>query len=495
MFIAEARVASKLNHANVVHIFDFDQHEDSYYLAMEYVRGKSLAEVHRRSRTLGKPMPPVLAAQIALEVARGLAYAHRLTDHGQPIGLVHRDVTPHNVLISYEGAVKLTDFGIAKASNRASTAGMLKGKFAYMAPEQARGDPVDSRTDLFALGITLWELLAGTRLFDGDTDLAVLRAVQEREIVAPSAFNPAVDAPLTDVVMTALQRDPARRFQTASELERRLLTYVIASTRTPEDTDVGLFVRGLFPAEAAAEEDTDPVGPLQLVSGVGPTASRPQPTARSPGQRSTRADREGRLLQQTLPSGSEAPLLDDDALAPTRTPASRRSSAATAPGRQSAVTHAPAEEMRVLAAQIGARRRRLVVALVGLAVLLGVGGIAFVAGRTDSRAEAPAPASALPVPPAPHPEPRPPTPPQAPRVDAPATPPAAPGYFQVKAQPWGKLFIDGKFIGDVEGVSKRIPLAPGTHTVRLINGKKAKPWTVEIESGKTESRQHSFIEE
>src|SRR5215472_17426328 len=163
MFIAEARVASKLNHANVVHIFDFDEHEDSYYLAMEYVRGKSLAEVSRRVRTLGKSFPPVLAAQVALEVARGLAYAHRLTEHGQSLGLVHRDVTPHNVLLSFDGAVKLTDFGIAKAEGRATTSGMLKGKFAYMSPEQARGDGVDARTDVFALGVTLWELLTGAR--------------------------------------------------------------------------------------------------------------------------------------------------------------------------------------------------------------------------------------------------------------------------------------------------------------------------------------------
>ncbi|HZJ53401.1 MAG TPA: serine/threonine-protein kinase, partial [Myxococcaceae bacterium] len=319
MFIAEARVASKLNHANVVHIFDFDRHEDSYYLAMEYVRGKSLAELHRRARALQRPFTPVLAAQICLEVARGLAYAHRLTEHGQPLGLVHRDVTPHNVLVSYEGAVKLTDFGIAKASNRASTAGMLKGKFAYMAPEQARGESVDPRTDLFALGITLWELLTGARLFDGESDLAVLRAVQEREIVSPSSLSRAVDPALAEVVMTALQRDPARRFQSAPELERRLLTYVIGAPRAPEDTDVGLFIRSLFPDEAAAEEDTEPEGPLQLFPGMGPTSARPQPTARSGGLQQTRADSHGRLLQRTLPSGSVSPVPEDEAFAPTRT--------------------------------------------------------------------------------------------------------------------------------------------------------------------------------
>jgi serine/threonine protein kinase len=499
MFIAEARVASKLNHANVVHIFDFDRHEDSYYLAMEYVRGKSLAELHRRARNRNRSFPPVLAAQIALEVARGLAYAHRMTEHGQPLGLVHRDVTPHNVLVSFEGAVKLTDFGIAKASNRASTAGMLKGKFAYMAPEQARGEPVDSRTDLFALGITLWELLTGARLFDGDSDVAVLRAVQEREIVSPSKLTPAVEPALAEVVMTALQRDPSRRFRNAGELERGLLTYVIGATRAPEDTDVGLFIRSLFPDEAASEEDTDPLAPLQLVPGVGPTVSGPHRTAAIAGQRETGA--EGRLLQKTAPSGSVVPRVEEDPFAPTRTPSRRRSSAATAPGaRQSVVTEAPAEELRVLAAELGARRRRMALALVGLAVLLGVGGIAFLAGRTDFRPDvgpttpaAAAPVLPAPVPVPPVPEAHPPVPPQPPRVET-AIPPAAPGFLVVKAQPWGKLFVDGRFTGDVEG-SRRFTLAPGSHTLRLVNGKKTHPWTVEIESGKTVSREHSFLED
>ena len=426
-------------------------------------------------------------------MARGLAYAHRLTDHGQSLGLVHRDVTPHNVLVSFEGAVKLTDFGIAKASNRASTAGMLKGKFAYMAPEQARGEPVDSRTDLFALGITLWELLTDARLFDGDSDLAVLRAVQERGIASPSTLNPAVDPALAEVVMTALQRDPSRRFRNAAELERRLLTYLIGATHAPEDTDVGMFIRSLFPDEAAREEETDPLGPLQLVSG-------PHGTAASGGLRETRA--EGRLLQRTAPSGSVVPLLDEDALAPTRTPSRRRSSAATDPGaRQSVVTQSPAEEMRLVAAELGARRRRWMLVGVGLAVLLGVGGIAFLAGRTDSGPDVgPTPPAAVAAPslPAPVPVPRvpeaqPPVPPPPPRVES-ATPPAAPGFLVVKAQPWGQLFVDGKFTRNVEG-TQRVTLAPGSHTLRLDLGKKTRSWTVQIESGKTVHREHSFLED
>jgi tRNA A-37 threonylcarbamoyl transferase component Bud32 len=190
MFIAEARVASRLNHANLVHIFDFDKHEDTYYLAMEYVRGHSLWELRRRCQERGAGIPPMLVAQIGVEVARGLAYAHRLTENGQSLNLVHRDVTPHNVLLSFDGAVKLTDFGIAKAGGAATTSGHPEGQVRLHVPEQARGDAVDARTDVFALGVTLWELLTGARLFEGDGDVAVLRAVQERLIVPPRAAQP-----------------------------------------------------------------------------------------------------------------------------------------------------------------------------------------------------------------------------------------------------------------------------------------------------------------
>ncbi len=130
LFIAEARLSSKLNHANVVQIFDFGKVDDSYYLAMEYVRGASLWELRKRCRERGVPFPPTLAAEIGAQVARGLQYAHSLTDRGQPLGLVHRDVTPHNVLLSFDGAVKLTDFGIAKAGTSQTAPGILKGKFA-----------------------------------------------------------------------------------------------------------------------------------------------------------------------------------------------------------------------------------------------------------------------------------------------------------------------------------------------------------------------------
>ncbi|WP_375766050.1 protein kinase [Archangium gephyra] len=247
MFIAEARLASGLNHANVVQIFDFAKHEDSYYLAMEYVRGCSLWDLRKRCREKGISVPPVLVAHIGAQVAAGLHYAHRLkSSDGELVHLVHRDVTPHNVLLSYDGAVKLTDFGIAKASNKLTQPGVLKGKFAYMSPEQARGEVVDARTDVFALGVVLWEMFTGGRLFDGDSEMAVLRAVQESVIAPPARLNPGVPEELDRVVCTALERDPEARYQSAGELERALAQCVLHCAASVDETDVGTFVRRLF---------------------------------------------------------------------------------------------------------------------------------------------------------------------------------------------------------------------------------------------------------
>jgi serine/threonine-protein kinase len=276
MFKLEARLASRLNHRNVIQIFDFDRHEDTYYLAMEYVRGASLWELRRRCREQGVVIPPVLAAHLGAEVARGLAYAHRLKVDGQSLHLVHRDVTPHNVLLSYEGAVKLTDFGIARAGDTATAPGVLKGKFAYMSPEQARGEPVDARTDVFALGIVLWEMLTGGKLFEGAGDAGVLRAVQQREIPPPARLNPDVPEELDRAVVWALQRDLEARCPSAADLERALSEAVLRSARSVDDTDVGAFLRRVVPQQDAL--DGTPA-PAAAAAPAPPPPPRPAPPA------------------------------------------------------------------------------------------------------------------------------------------------------------------------------------------------------------------------
>jgi eukaryotic-like serine/threonine-protein kinase len=258
MFIAEARLVSKLNHANVVQIFDFGKHDETYYLAMEFVHGASLYDLRRKCKQLGMPFPPTLAAEICAQVGRGLQYAHSVSEGGRKVGVVHRDVTPHNVLMSFDGAVKLTDFGIAKASSSHTAPGILKGKFAYMSPEQGRGDPVDARTDVFALGIVLWELLTGGRLFDGESEVHVLRAVQESVIAPPERLNPDVTKDLSDIVMKALARNLPERFQSAFELEKALANFVLRNAESVEETSVAAFMQLAFKSEveAAARQES-----------------------------------------------------------------------------------------------------------------------------------------------------------------------------------------------------------------------------------------------
>jgi eukaryotic-like serine/threonine-protein kinase len=518
MFVSEARLVSRLNHANIVQIFDFDRHENTFYIAMEYIRGKSLAQAHQRARELSVPLLPALAAQIISEVARGLSFAHRLTERGQPLGLVHRDVTPQNILLSYEGAVKLTDFGIAKAGSRASTVGMLKGKFAYMSPEQSRGEPVDARTDIFALGITFWELLTGGRLFDGDSDIAVLRAVQERSVLPPEQLNPAVDSALNALVMHCLERDRKDRFQTAQDLERAINRYLNTATAQPEDSDIGAWMRELFPIEAARTENTE-FRPAPGVPGVvagDALGSTPGAQARSMSGRSS------------MPPD----LLAADGAEISPTLGSARSRAFSEARRENSA-YTPVASAQEVSAESATRRKELPkwvnkpMLLVGataigstlLAIVLAV----IVGTKSEPKAPVPkpeapphlsaepakppdlvlAPVQPVQAPPeAPTPAPRDPTPPIPPVVPAPHTvavaPPAhphrsggsakgPPGKLVLTVNPWGQVFIDGKSHGEQVGRAE-YELPPGSHQVEVKGPSNWGPKQIEIQSKQSASQ-------
>lgn len=231
MFLDEARIASMLNHPNVVRITEVGRAGDEYFLAMELVQGMPLTSVIRHGEKTKTFLPNNLAALIVANAAAGLHHAHQLTDAaGNLLGLVHRDVSPHNIMVSFEGSVKVIDFGIARALGRLgdTNSGSLKGKLGYMAPEQARGEPVDARADIFSLGVVLWESLAARRLFLRDNELATLRAVVYDPIPSVSDFAN-VDPALETIVMQALARDRAERFQTAEEIRVALEKWVFAS--------------------------------------------------------------------------------------------------------------------------------------------------------------------------------------------------------------------------------------------------------------------------
>jgi len=228
MFIDEAKIATILTHTNIIQVHELGEEEGSLYIVMEFVDGVDLKTFMGRAGSAGLPFP--LIAYIGREMAQALHYAHRK-------GVIHRDVSPQNILISREGNVKLADFGIAKASLRASetSAGMLKGKFAYMSPEQASGIPLDMSTDIFSLGIVLYEMAAGQRLFLAETDMGTLKRVQEARVEPLSAIRPQIFQGLENAILRALKKDPGDRQQSARELADELDAAIAESgVRNPQ---------------------------------------------------------------------------------------------------------------------------------------------------------------------------------------------------------------------------------------------------------------------
>lgn len=217
----EAKVMVFLNHPNIVSIVEFGKVEGSYYIAMEFINGATLQGLFRKVKESGEQFPIYIALYIVREIAMGLAYAHRKTDqHGNALNLVHRDISPGNILLSFDGETKITDFGISKVSNQnhETQIGVIRGKTGYMSPEQTRaGTTIDSRTDLYALGIILYELITGERLFKADTVPQALKLIREGKIASPRQFRPEIHPNLETLMIKALSQDPNQRFQTGEE--------------------------------------------------------------------------------------------------------------------------------------------------------------------------------------------------------------------------------------------------------------------------------------
>lgn len=260
MFIDEAKIAALLTHANIAHVFDLGIVGDSYYIAMEYVQGKDLRTIFDRARKRGEPIPVPMACFVMMKVCEGLDYAHNKKDtSGRDLHIVHRDVSPQNVLVSYDGEVKIVDFGIAKAASKAgkTQAGILKGKFGYMSPEQVRGLPLDRRSDVFSVGIVLYELLTGERLFVGESDFSTLEKVRNVEIMPPSTYNRRIPEELEQIVLKALARDPDDRYQTALDLHDDLQSFMYTSGNFFAPKDLAAYMRKAFADEIAKESARD----------------------------------------------------------------------------------------------------------------------------------------------------------------------------------------------------------------------------------------------
>ncbi len=287
MFKDEARIAAQLQHSNIAQIYELKSEGETFYIVLEYVPGKDLRAIFEHGRGIKRPMPLAQACYIIMQVCEGLEYAHNKKDrHGRPLGLIHRDVSPPNVLVSYEGEVKLIDFGVAKAAGRASQtqAGILKGKFGYMSPEQVRGATIDRRSDVFSLGAVLWEILCNQRLFQAETDFATLEKVRTVNVDPPSRINPAVPTKLEQIVMKSLAADLNERYQTASELHDALQAFMFEEGLFYSRKNLAEWMQEHFAKDIEAEkEKARQVPPAPPPSSNKPAVSKS--TMMNPGSR------------------------------------------------------------------------------------------------------------------------------------------------------------------------------------------------------------------
>jgi serine/threonine-protein kinase len=247
MFLDEARLSAQLSHSNCVQVFDIGVGDNAFFIVMEFVDGANLKAIIEHIKKSGRDFPVEAAVYISLELCKGLAYAHELTDNnGIPLHIVHRDMSPPNVLVTKNGEVKIVDFGLAKANSQLekSEPGIIKGKFSYLSPEAAMGQEVDARTDVFAVGIILWELLGGQRLFLGDTDFQTVKKVQAANVPSISGINKRVPQELEKIINKSLARDPTQRYATARALGMDLSKFMFKFGVPVSTFDVSTLVQG-----------------------------------------------------------------------------------------------------------------------------------------------------------------------------------------------------------------------------------------------------------
>jgi serine/threonine protein kinase len=245
MFLDEARLSARLSHANIVSVFDISARDDTYFLIMEFVDGANLKKILESLHRRGLNFPLAEAIYACAEACRGLSYAHELHDeNGRELGIVHRDISPPNIMLTKRGEVKVADFGLAKAGTQLSQTdpGVVKGKFSYLSPEAAAGRVVDARADIFSLGIVLWEMLAGRRLFLGETDYATVKLIQQANIPRVSSLNSEVDETFDEILLKALAREPEDRFQRARDLGDALTGYLFARQLKVSNYDIANLV-------------------------------------------------------------------------------------------------------------------------------------------------------------------------------------------------------------------------------------------------------------
>jgi serine/threonine protein kinase len=405
MFTDEARLVVCLNHSSIAQVIELGEVRGQYFIAMEFAHGQDLQQISRKTRKSGRLLPLPYAAKIVSQVAEGLYYAHTKADErGRPLGIVHRDISPHNVILTFDGIAKLIDFGIAKAKvhRKEEDEGVLKGKFSYMSPEQIRGMPIDPRSDIFALGIVLWEVCTGAALYREKSELLTMEAILRKPVPAPRELRGDMPPDLEAIIMKALTKRAVDRFQTGFEMHQALEGYLNRSGWNVGTPHLAEFMKKLFPDEYTEIRD------LLAAERVKAESEERVAVAQASQQRS----QEEFVAWVPYEQGASGDSLANLPLAPASRPASLP--------RQPSQPPAPAAGPR------GASWT-LVLVLLGLVLLLGAGAAFLLL------------------------------------VDRPAERPSAPaaaqqGSLRVESEPGdAELFINGKSVGRTPFEVKELP--------------------------------------
>lgn len=290
MFLSEAKLAAQLNHANIVQIFDFGEEDGSYFIAMEYIDGPSIYTLIKRAYAEGMPLPFPLCARILSLACEGLAYAHELADPvtGQPLGLVHRDISPDNILLSRNGGVKVADFGIAKVAGQGhrTQTGIVKGKVAYMSPEHLQGHPLDPRADVFALGVVLYKLVTGQHPFEGDSDVRLIQAILQEPMVEVSEYRQDVPQEIGRILGKALAKERDQRYRSCRALQADLERFLLKWGEPVGPLQIAEWVRRLTPLDPVHGPATAPP-PSPPASMEAPPAAPTRPETRTPARKAS----------------------------------------------------------------------------------------------------------------------------------------------------------------------------------------------------------------
>ncbi|MBS2028444.1 MAG: serine/threonine protein kinase [Deltaproteobacteria bacterium] len=312
MFLNEAKLAAQLNHPNIVQIYDLGKIGESYFIAMEYIFGRDMRRIIPKADSLGIPFPMVYALKIASSVCEGLYYAHQKMDiYGNPLNIVHRDVTPENIFVSFDGTVKVLDFGIAKAANQIeqTKAGEIKGKLSYMSPEQCMGKPLDHRSDIFSLGVVLYEWITGFKLFTGESEVGILKSITEGKIYAPSYFKADIPEAVEKILMKALEKDREKRYQSAWDMQYDVDQFLSQYEFTPSNIHLSNFLKQLFSDELEEEKKRlmsggrgTPVEAQEILDDLEPIEDGIEPIPLHPGRdEKVRSNGPEKVLTLSLP--------------------------------------------------------------------------------------------------------------------------------------------------------------------------------------------------